>query len=643
MIGGLMVVLIGLVLTVLAPRNEMRRRPLRAVVGGVCLGTGLYYAAGISFAAVEAHGVAGGRTFASALGSTEPWQALVLVPAALAVLAGFTAYARAVWPLTARQRQEGRSTLKAVPAVYTGRIPRRVRRRSPAALAGYELPMGLLGFPGVGWLFAGFPFTASILLLAGPALTWAVIPAAFSPYGQGPLRGIGWKLELAWLPTMALVSSAALFAAHARRRARETGRPPRRRRRRSYRTRVSVAAGGLLLVLVTIPFVPAVAGVGSSAVRYSYETRFTPQITGQFLSTPRGAVKLFAWRDPQASYPRDALSVRASEALGLVVRAAAVDDSSAYQLFDVDRGTRVDLAIRRSSPTQLDLGPRRPLSPGRYAFVATHEGMFGGKDFAYLTIVPTGAATSPISADRRTAVPAVAKAFPPVAAALVALLFAVLLAGSFLRRPKGSKALWAAGFAAFAVAAASEAAAQRIGWNGGLYRTYYLAGGVLTVAYLGAGSAWLLLPRRARDVLLGALVAATVAAATAVLLAPVDGAGLAATPSGRPPANGVLGGHAYLWAIALNSVGTAFLIGGSLYSILRRRRIRSNVWIAAGALVLALTTGLSRAGDYSLVYVGELVGIALMFAGFKLVGASRPARGAVRPETPIDAKAALAR
>jgi hypothetical protein len=91
--------------------------------------------------------------------------------------------------------------------------------RSPAALAGYELPMGLMGFPGVGWLFAGFPFTASILLLAGPALTWAVIPVAFSPYGRGPLRGVGWGAELVWLPVMALVSSAALYRAQARRRA----------------------------------------------------------------------------------------------------------------------------------------------------------------------------------------------------------------------------------------------------------------------------------------------------------------------------------------------------------------------------------------------------------------------------------------
>ena len=80
-----------------------------------------------------------------------------------------------------------------------------------------------------------------------------------------------------------------------------------------------------------------------------------------------------------------------------------------------------------------------------------------------------------------------------------------------------------------------------------------------------------------------------------------------------------------MWAIALNSVGTLFLLGGSLYSIVRRQRVRANVWIATGAAVVALATGLSRTGDYSFVYVGELVGIAIMFAGFKLTGAPRKA------------------
>src|SRR3989442_14978821 len=72
-----------------------------------------------------------------------------------------------------------------------------------------------MGFPGDGWLFAGFPFTASILLMAGPAIAWAIIPVAFSPYGQGPLRPEGWKVELVWLPVSARLSSALLYRSHA--------------------------------------------------------------------------------------------------------------------------------------------------------------------------------------------------------------------------------------------------------------------------------------------------------------------------------------------------------------------------------------------------------------------------------------------
>ena len=223
-----MLLLTGLSLVALhALGAEWQERRARLTVHLVGIGIAVYYAAGVTFSAVAAHRVGRGESFASAVSALEPWQSLVLVPASLLVLAGFAAYAAAAWRMTARQREAGRASIAAAPRVYSGTIPRRVRRRSPAALAGYELPLGLMGFPGVGWLFAGFPFTASILLLVGPALTWAVIPVAFSPYGQGPLRDVGWKVELVWLPVMALLSSALLYRAHARRRARLEGRPPR--------------------------------------------------------------------------------------------------------------------------------------------------------------------------------------------------------------------------------------------------------------------------------------------------------------------------------------------------------------------------------------------------------------------------------
>src|SRR5512132_2892791 len=307
MLGGVMVLLIGVVFAALRSAGaELPLRHARFVVIAVGAGVGAYYVFGVAFSALEADRVAAGASYASAVSGLEPWEALVTVPAALVVLAGFWSYSRLAVSMTARQRDEGRRAIAALPGRYTGTIPRRVRRRSPAALAGYELPLGLMGFPGVGWLFAGFPFTASILLMAGPAISWAVIPVAFSPYGDGPLREIGWKVELVWLPVMALLSSAFLYRAHARRRARLEGKPPRGKALRTttsgYRARVSAALGGIALLLVAIPFVPALAGVGGSTVRYSYEPRLTPEVTGQFVSTKLGPVKLFAWSAPQGSF-----------------------------------------------------------------------------------------------------------------------------------------------------------------------------------------------------------------------------------------------------------------------------------------------------------------------------------------------------
>jgi hypothetical protein len=632
MLAGLMVILIGAALSLL----PSGLRSTRTMLVGVGAGMAAYYAGGIAFAAVAAHRVAGGGSFGSAVAALEPWQALVLVPAALAVAIGFGAYGRAAWHATTAYRAEGRGWLRRAPSAYAGKIPKRVRRRRPASVAVYEIPMGLLGFPGLGWLFAGYPLTGSALLLIGPAIAWAAIPLASTPFANGPLEGIGWQAEWIWLPVSTLLSTAFLYRAHRRRRQRLLGSPPRRRRlRRSYRTRVALSVGAIGLLLVALPFVPAVAGVGGASVRYAYQTGFTREVTGQFMVTPHGTIKLFAWGDPQSTFPADALRVHASDLKALRVRAAAVDAAPAYQLFDLD-GKAMPLVVRRNSPRELILVPAHRLQVGSYVFAASHEGMFGGRDFAYLRVVAPDEPVTPVSRRPHAVAPAVAHALPPIAAALLAIAFALLLIRSLLRRVAGQKALWAVGFALFAVAAVSEALAQRGGWSPALFRLYYVAGGVLTVAYLGAGSAWLLLPRRGRDVLVGALVVASVAAVASVLLAPVDLHAIALAPAGKPPPNGVLGGHAFLWAITLNSAGTLFLVGGSLLSILRRQRVRANVWIACGALTVALATGLSRAGDTSLVTVGELIGIALMFCGFTLTTpAKKVARSVETPVSPV--------
>jgi hypothetical protein len=616
MLAGLMVLLVGGVGGLL----ELPARRLRKTLVGVPAGMGVYYAAGIAFAAFEAHAITGGRDFRAAVAAYEPWQALILVSAALAVLVGFGAYARAVWAATAEQRDEGRQALRLFPRAYSGRIPARVLRRPPASVAAYEVPMGLLGFPGVGWLFAGYPLQASVLLTAGPAFAWAVLPAAFTPFGHGPLRGVGWHIELFWLPASTALSATALYLAHRRRRRALLGPPPgggRRRRRPNHRLRIGATAGTIALMLVSLPFVAAVAGIGRGGVRYAYLPHVTREITGQFLTTQHGPVKLFSWSDPQNGFPADALRIHARDVDALSARAAALDAASAYQLYDLDRDVSVPLQAKHAGPRELRLTPKHRLRPGRYVYTASHEGMFGGRDYAYLEIVPPRAPTTPISSGGGRA-PAIAHALPPVAATLLALAFALLLLRSWRARPAGQKAFWAAGFLLFAAATAAESLAQHGGWTPTLFRTYYLCGGILAVAYLGAGSAWLLLPPRARDWLLGALATATLAAVATVALAHVDYGTLASASSARPPANAAIAGHAYLWAAVLNSLGTLALVGGSVLAIARRIRVRQNLWIAGGAVVVALATGLSRTGDYSFVYLGQLAGLALMFCGFTL-------------------------
>src|SRR5207302_2186682 len=87
MLGGLMVILVGLGLSALWSLGA--RWPARApqiALRAVAAGMAVYYAAGVAFSALEAHRIAGGQTFEHALRTLEPWQAVVLVPAGLAVL-----------------------------------------------------------------------------------------------------------------------------------------------------------------------------------------------------------------------------------------------------------------------------------------------------------------------------------------------------------------------------------------------------------------------------------------------------------------------------------------------------------------------------------------------------------------------------
>jgi len=130
---------------------------------------------------------------------------------------------------------------------------------------------------------------------------------------------------------------------------------------------------------------------------------------------------------------------------------------------------------------------------------------------------------------------------------------------------------------------------------------------------------------------LGATATACVGAAVSVILAPVDTQLLAAAEGLGAPPNDALVGSAYLWAIAMNTVGTALLVAGAVVSIARRRKPGPNAAILAGVIVIALAGTLTRLGSEELLYAGQLVGLVVLGGGMEW--ANRAVARAPQPAT----------
>lgn len=216
--------------------------------------------------------------------------------------------------------------------------------------------------------------------------------------------------------------------------------------------------------------------------------------------------------------------------------------------------------------------------------------------------------------------------FYPLAATLISAAFAATLWVQYRSKPRAYLAAWAVALALYAIAAFTEVVGAAGGWNPALYRIYYYFGGITVVGVLALGTIYLLSPRFGRVALLIVVVLAGIG------LAAVVGASLQASllQTREVPSvdtirleHGVFNAVAILTAALLNIVGSLVLIGGALwsgYGAWRRggsgSRLLANVLIAGGAFIVAGASTLTRFHIYELFYVGQAVGVLVMFGGF---------------------------
>jgi len=177
-----------------------------------------------------------------------------------------------------------------------------------------------------------------------------------------------------------------------------------------------------------------------------------------------------------------------------------------------------------------------------------------------------------------------------------------------------------------------------------MLKIWYLTGAMLTAAWLGQGTIFLLIRRRGiAPALAGVLGLASLAAAGLVLSAPVTAAAASfqvhVPVSTQYQAVLVRGGGIIALTIILNIYGTLGLVGGAIYSgylFWRKKvmlnRVVGNLLIAAGALAPAMAGSFIKAGLTDMLYISEFIGAVVMYVGF-LQASTRPAEqpGAVAP------------
>ena len=193
------------------------------------------------------------------------------------------------------------------------------------------------------------------------------------------------------------------------------------------------------------------------------------------------------------------------------------------------------------------------------------------------------------------------------AAALVTLRLSGDLVRRFRARRSPELAAWAAGLAAYSLAAGALAWGAAAGWSEAAFRVYYLGGGLLTAALLGAGSLLLVGRRRVAWVALLYVGLAVGVALAVPLQAELPGSEI-------PEPQDVLDvWPARVLAIVGNSLGTLAVVVVAVVTF--RARPVGNALILAGIAVAGIGSGLAGLGIGALAPAIAVAAI-LLYAGF---------------------------
>jgi hypothetical protein len=218
--------------------------------------------------------------------------------------------------------------------------------------------------------------------------------------------------------------------------------------------------------------------------------------------------------------------------------------------------------------------------------------------------------------------------YVPIITTAFAAYFTYVLYLHWRENPKRYLLWWMIGVALYGLGTLTEAATTVAGWSPVVFRTWYIAGALLGGAPLAQGTAYLLLKQKSADRISIALVGYVAMASAFVLLSPLD---LSLVEPHRLSGEVLEWQWVRLFSPLANTYALIMLVGGAAWSAWRYRkktgrsgpRVTGNWLIAVGALLPGIGGSFTRAGMVEVLYVTEIVGLSLIFLGYRVISEDR--------------------
>lgn len=210
----------------------------------------------------------------------------------------------------------------------------------------------------------------------------------------------------------------------------------------------------------------------------------------------------------------------------------------------------------------------------------------------------------------------------PIFTTIISAVFSIQIIRRYLTKTDALYLLWwGIGVAIYGAGTLVESINTIFGWSELNFKLWYIFGALLGGAPLALGSVYLLAGKKVGHIGVLLLLATVSITSVFVFMSPINSALVEPT---------VLNSKVLEWqdirlvSPFINGLAGVFLIGGAFYSAFKykkaaemRNRYIGNIYIAIGAILPGIGGGFSRAGFTEALYIGEFVGIILIWYGYK--------------------------